>query len=453
MIQPSSPLSPHLKVAPTFFAGIDVGKEKHVAGFVSAALLKERRFEECPTLDFEQSAAGLRKFLAFVQKHVPLAQCVVLVENTGHYHKALCEQLASHGLSIYIIAVYTKRTHGQSKTDRIDALKLANFLYAQLALGLQLPDKSQQIRALVPPTEVALQLRGLVQRREELTQSLTRTKNKLTAISDELFPEFASLFRDPNATIALEVRTHFPTPAIVANKSLTELRVVKRQRGPSDAKLQRLLELARVSIGVTSPARVDALVFEQGQLIESVHHLQAQVDALEARMFPLVSESREGQILLSFPSCGPIKAATLIASIGNIRNFPNKAALRKFCGCAPQMLQTGTSLDRSKLNPTGRRGLKKTLFLLAISAISDDSTVWSKLYSRLVPLKCVYDARKKKYKGKMRVIGRIAGQMVGVLYTLLKQDADLLDSLPDQQPAPPPTLYDPAIHAGIKSRM
>jgi transposase len=36
----------------------------------------------------------------------------------------------------------------------------------------------------------------------------------------------------------------------------------------------------------------------------------------------IVEHAREGQILLSFPGFGPITAATIIAAIGSILNFP-----------------------------------------------------------------------------------------------------------------------------------
>jgi hypothetical protein len=41
------------------YVGIDVGKAKHVAGFVSTTLLERyQRFEACPTLVLENSREG-----------------------------------------------------------------------------------------------------------------------------------------------------------------------------------------------------------------------------------------------------------------------------------------------------------------------------------------------------------------------------------------------------------
>ncbi len=43
----------------SLYVGIDVGKQRHVAGFVSTTLLeRHQRFEACPALAFEQAREG-----------------------------------------------------------------------------------------------------------------------------------------------------------------------------------------------------------------------------------------------------------------------------------------------------------------------------------------------------------------------------------------------------------
>src|SRR5262249_56437834 len=65
------------------------------------------------------------------------------------------------------------------------------------------PDREQLVRRAVPPTAAAAFLRGLVRHRYELVREAARRKNKLTAICDELFPEFTDVLKDPNAPGAL----------------------------------------------------------------------------------------------------------------------------------------------------------------------------------------------------------------------------------------------------------
>ncbi|WP_126629548.1 hypothetical protein [Dictyobacter alpinus] len=64
----------------------------------------------------------------------------------------------------------------------------------------------------------------------------------------------------------------------------------------------------------------------------------------------------------------------------------------------------------------------------------------------LVPLKCSYDERTRTYKGKLKVIGRIAGQMISLIYALLKKDWEVLAATPPGKEPPEPTIYDPVLH-------
>jgi hypothetical protein len=70
------PLFPH----ETLDVGIDVGKFRHVAGFLSRTLLKRHeRFEGCPTFVFDQSREGFRAFLDRLRELVPLEQVSILL--------------------------------------------------------------------------------------------------------------------------------------------------------------------------------------------------------------------------------------------------------------------------------------------------------------------------------------------------------------------------------------
>ncbi len=72
------------------FIGVDIGKFKHVAGFVSKTLLeRHQHFEHCPAFLFEQSREGFRAFVERIRSYCPLEQCFILMEQTGHYHRPL----------------------------------------------------------------------------------------------------------------------------------------------------------------------------------------------------------------------------------------------------------------------------------------------------------------------------------------------------------------------------
>ncbi len=251
--------------SPILCIGIDIGKRRHVVGFVSQALLmRYGRFDACPTDRLEPTAQSLETLLARIEQHIPLERCAFLLEHTGHYHRTLEQALLGRGLDVYIIAVHARHTYAD-KNDRADSLRLANLLYSQLVLGVQEIDPTARIRKLHPPSPTAAELSYLVRRRHEIIQDCTRRKNKLTAIVDELFPEFTSVFRNPNLPQALAVREAFPCPAALAAASSDQLCQVSEKVRP--AKLRKLQDLAATSLGTTDPHRQAGLILEQRQLI------------------------------------------------------------------------------------------------------------------------------------------------------------------------------------------
>jgi transposase len=252
-----------------------------------------------------------------------------LLEVTGHYHRALLQYLQEFGISDYVIYVQ-RRQAGLLKTDKRDALSLANHLYNQLEKGIQVAEPLQVVRRLAPPSAATAQLRGMIHHRDELIAESTQCKNKLTAICDELFPEFTRVLKNPNLPVALAIRERFPTPAAVARASTSELSVLRKDRYPSPTQLTELQQLAQQSIGTKDAARVRGLVFEQKQLIEELSLIHTHVEQLETEITQIVEQSREGKILTSIPGVGTIPAVAIFASIGSIANFQSAPALKAY---------------------------------------------------------------------------------------------------------------------------
>lgn len=429
------------------YIGIDIGKTTHVASLLSNSLLARfGSYERCPTFAFEQSRTGFEKLLSSLRQHAPHGRYHLLLENTGHYGKPLEQYLQEQNMLVYLVHVQERK--GKNKSDKRDAQALAVLLYNQVERHVLVTDKSQIVYRLTKPSNTTRLLQGLVQHRIELKRETTRRKNKLMAITDEVFPELTVVYVDPNAPSALQLRTAFPTPQSVAEASLADLIATRTHTRPGRAKLAMLQDLARQTIGTKDESRLKALLLEQKQLIPELRLLDEHVEVLNTEIEQVIKNSREGQILLSC-GLGKIQAAQLIAGIGSIANFESVAKLRAYCGWSPTQKQTGTSYDTMTLERAGNRLLKHTLYLVALHAIQLD-TPWRTLYNRLVPIKCVYDERLKRYKGLMKVVGRIIGQMIGVIWLLLKKDYDLVASTPLGEKPPPPELYDPAKHR-IKS--
>jgi transposase len=210
-----------------------------------------------------------------------------------------------------------------------------------LELGVQVANKTQLVRRAIPPTEAAVQLKGLIRHRYELVRESTRRINKLISICDELFPEFTRVLKDPTLPTALALRERFPTPHAIATASLSALREVRIGNRPSDEKLIQLQQLASQSIGSKDLLRQRGLVLEQTQLIRELKLIREHIEQLEHEIIASVELAREGKILTSM-GIGVIQAATIIAAIGSIHNFPSAATLKSYFGWAPSEAASGS---------------------------------------------------------------------------------------------------------------
>lgn len=202
---------------------------------------------------------------------------------------------------------------------------------------------------------------------------------------------------------------------------------------------------AQETIGIKDRDRRQGPPIEQALLIKEPRPVQEHPDILQTTIPDVVVHPREGQILPSIPPIGPIQAATIIAIVGNIANFEKASEPKAYFGWAPKRPQTGVSFDRTKPSKRGVRPMKQMLFLMVGRAFTLECE-WARIYQRLLPRLAIYDERTKDYRGKLSVIGRIAGQMATMIFALLKTDDKTLSQVPSCQEPPPPMLYDPAIH-------
>jgi transposase len=418
----------------SLYMGIDIGKESHVAAFLSHTL--KHHAKKQPTRKFANLRTGFEQLLSSIPDPHGTH---ILVEGTGHYGRALIAYLQERGVNLYRITA--KKRYGVDKTDRDDARALARMLWNQIELNAEPTDEAQRIYVLREATADVQKIQGFVQHHYELTREVTRRKNKLTALMDELFPEFTEVFKKPNEPKALWLRERFPTPADISSAKLSDLHASGLPGRPGLEKYALLQVLATNTIGTRNQERIESIRIEQRHLIKELHLAQEHRDELTALIEPVIAESRAGQILTSMIGIGPIHAARILCGIGNIENFEKLGSLRRYMGWSPKRSQTGSSYDRSSLHKGGNRMLKGTMYLVAISAIKSDPT-WKALYLRLVARMCWFDHDKKKWRGRMKVVGRIAGQIIRVMYVLLKRDNDLVTNWQgSKEELPPPELY------------
>jgi transposase len=201
----------------------------------------------------------------------------------------------------------------RGKSDAIDALAVAR---AALREG---PDELPQ--AFLDPE--AMQIKLLLDHREDLEQESTRIVGRLRWHLHELWPELELPVRALERWVWLE-------------------RISRR--------LARAEQSTRVSI-------CREQVREQKRLLRRSRELERELTALVKAKNPQ---------LLEIPGCGPLTAAKLIAQTAGAERFPSESHFARLAGVAPIPVSSGRK-DRHRLDRGGDRQLNCALHRIAVT--------------------------------------------------------------------------------------
>jgi transposase len=153
------------------FLGIDVSKPYFD---VSLLQLSKGIKTEMLTERFDNTIEGLKLWHKWLKKH-PVSfnnQSLLVIENTGIYHRLLWSFCSTHNLPIHIgNAAHIKWSLGitRGKNDRIDSKRLCNYCYKQ----------ADELKATAALNPVLLQLKDLFTTRTKLLTHYNSTKTYL----------------------------------------------------------------------------------------------------------------------------------------------------------------------------------------------------------------------------------------------------------------------------------
>jgi transposase len=141
------------------YIGIDVSK-----GQLDVAI-----FPLNQTWQFTNEAIGISKL---VQKLTKLSPALIVMEPTGGLEAVVAAEFAAAGLNVAVVNArqirdYAKATGKLAKTDRLDALIIAQFAAAIKPEPRDLPD------------EQAEEIKEMVSRRRQVIEMITAEKNRL----------------------------------------------------------------------------------------------------------------------------------------------------------------------------------------------------------------------------------------------------------------------------------
>lgn len=269
------------------------------------------------------------------------------------------EHLLRDGFEVVVISARQvaslRARHGSAgnKDDRFDAFVLADALRTDAG----------RWAVVRPDSEETLALRMLVRARQDLVGHRIAVHNQLLATLQHNFPGAVGLFSQLDIPISLAFLRRFPSEARAAwlTAGGGELRMahwLTANRYCGRHTPRRLVDhLTTAAQGRTIGAAAEASEVIVTTLVDVLTELRTQQDALEHRIREALLAHPDGPIFQSLPRAGVIRAATLLAEIGDCRaRFPDAPALAAAAGVAPSTRASGKHRTVSY-----RRGCNKQL--------------------------------------------------------------------------------------------
>ncbi|HEY5359409.1 MAG TPA: transposase [Streptosporangiaceae bacterium] len=211
-------------------------------------------------------------------------------------------------------------------------------------------------KALRPDTGRPGRWRALRRSRKDLAETRVQVLGQLRASLELAFPGAVGLFTKPGSAISLAFLRRFPTAGKAAWLSPRRLAGWLSSVGYTGGVSAGILHgrLAAAAPGL-SGAEGEA----RGQITRAFAVMTAalneQIAVLDAEIGRLFAAHPDQHILSSLPRSGMIRAATLLAEIGDCRQrFPTDDALAALAGPCPSARQSGSPASAARRCSAGR---------------------------------------------------------------------------------------------------
>ncbi|UBU10353.1 IS110 family RNA-guided transposase [Nonomuraea gerenzanensis] len=308
-------------------AGLDWASTDHVVCVVDAAGKVTGRFT------VEHTGTGLKSLTRRLAE-------------TGAYEVAIergdgpvAEALLAAGLTVVVISPnqikHLRKRYGSAgnKDDRFDSYVLADTLRTDRA----------RLRPLTPDHPATATLRATVRARRDLVAHRVALCNQLRAHLATAFPGAVGLFAALDSPISLAFLARFDCQDRADWLSERRLTAWLKSAGYSGHKdpavlLAHLKDAPRGASGDDGAARAHST----RAMLTVLASLAEQIKALEAQISEQLALHADAHVFTSLPRSGTVRAARLLAEIGDCRaRFPDPAALACLAGVAPSTRQSG----------------------------------------------------------------------------------------------------------------
>jgi transposase len=308
-------------------AGLDWASTDHAVAIVDTAGRVTQRFIVAHT------TAGLGEL---VRRLAKAAATEIAIERGDG---PVVDALLTAGVTVVVISPnQVKNLRGRygsagNKDDRFDAYVLADTLRTDRA----------RLRPLQPDTPATSTLRATVRARRDLVAHRVAVCNQLRAHLQRVFPGAVGLFAELDSPISLAFLARFDCQDRANWLSPKRFAAWLTSVGYCGRKNPAVLRdhLTTAPRGATGEDGT-TLAHTTRALLAVLTSLVTQIKALSDQIAEQLALHADSQIFTSLPRSGTVRAARLLAEIGDCRaRFPDPQSLICLAGVAPSTRQSG----------------------------------------------------------------------------------------------------------------
>lgn len=396
----------------TLIVGVDIAKKKHWARFVDY-----RGIELGKAIGFTNDINGFTTIVSEINKicnskflNYHIDKIIVGMEPTGHYWKDLALFMMKRDIKVVGVNPYhTKKSkelddNSPTKNDKKDAITIARLV------------KDGRFFEPYIPTGVYGELRVLVTTRTGLVRRRNSLKNTITAVIDEYFPEFTTVFKHPlKGKASIQILKDCPFPKLILSLGVdgvlaTIKKAVKKTVGMKKA--MELVETAERSVGVDygiSSAKVKLNI-----LISELEFTEKQLVELEAEMEKQLNNTGYAQKLLAIKGIGIVTAASFLGEVGDITRFDSARQISNMAGYNLVEDSSGQNQSGTAISKRGRKTLRNVLYTMSLVCVAKNDEL-KKLYEYL-RTRSINPLKKKQ------ALVVISKKLVTIIYTIITKN-------------------------------
>jgi transposase len=308
-------------------AGVDWAKDNH------AVCVLDSDGEPLERITVAHSKAGLARLNTVLDRYD--VDAIGIERGDG----PVIDAVLAAGRTVYVIppsqVKALRRRYGSAgnKDDRFDAYVLADTVRTD----------QRRLTPLLLDSAATSTLRKLCRARKDLVAHRVAVTNQLRAHLQTALPAVVDLFRDLDSAVSLRFVTRFDTQDTLDWLSPKRLAAWLSSIGycgrADPAMLHERITAAPRGIGGDHGRALAGITHAY---LTTLQTITAQIDALAQQITEALTLHPDRQTFTSLPRSGTIRAARLLAEIGDARGrFPTAASLACLAGVAPSTRQSG----------------------------------------------------------------------------------------------------------------